>query len=253
MEIVVKFIIVLTVATVAAISSSKPAQNGLKLQDPKIFNCNQASPTSKPPVFSTTTPHVALTHIFCGEIKEGEVKGFHSRHLVDTNSKRQNCARTIGSITCNRTTCPKWPFSAEGIKLAIKKEGKYIYKSRKAKENQPQTFFPDDWDPLFIEKLAQNISDHCMSNSMLENGKACLKDYKFPTAMTALRKQPILRYTLTNIILPLPTLVTNYTSVTVIVHSQKVTIPHLQQNLKICSWINGLTQVTFDSLTNLAN
>ena len=83
MEIVVKFIIVLTVATVAATSSSKPAQNSLKLQDPKIFNCNQASPTSKPPVFSTTTPHVALTHIFCGEIKEGEVKGFHSRHLVD--------------------------------------------------------------------------------------------------------------------------------------------------------------------------
>ena len=179
MEIVVKVIIVLTVATVADPSSSKPAQNGLKLKDPKLFECNQASPTSKLPVFSTTTPHVALTHIFCGEIKEGKAEGFHSRYLVDINSKRQHCARTIGSITCNRTTCPKCPFSAEGIELLhVTNKGKY--KSRKANENRPQTFFPDDWDPPFIVKLAQDIYDHCMSNSMLENGKACLKDYKIP-------------------------------------------------------------------------
>ena len=170
MEIVVRVIIVLTVATVAAPSSSKPAKKGnLWVVDPQYYEPT----TNGSPVFSDTTPHVALTHIFCGQIKQKEAQGFHSRHLVGKNSANNKpCAKTIGKI--NSYNPKKCPFSTGGIEVL---DTNNKYKSRKAKEKRPQTFFPDDWNPPFIVKLAQRIYKHC---SELENGKACLKDYKFP-------------------------------------------------------------------------
>ena len=185
MEIVVKVIIVLTVATVADPSSSKPAQNGRKLhvKDHRTFKCNHKR--SNEPVFSENVPHVPLTHTFCGEIKDKKAQGFHSRHLIDIHSEEcQFSARTFGSITCNSTTCPKCPFSAEGIKLK-NKQGNCTY--REANKERPQTFFPDDWDPPFIVELVQGIYNHCKCDS-IQTGKACLVDYKFPNSTVCPKK-----------------------------------------------------------------
>ena len=45
----------------------------------EAFACTKDSPTTKPPVWSKTTPKVALTHIFCGEITSGgRAQGMHS-------------------------------------------------------------------------------------------------------------------------------------------------------------------------------
>ena len=174
MDIVLKAIIVLTVATVAAPSSSKPANQAVQLTlvDPKDFK--KLHETYEAPVFSNTTPHVSLTHIFCGQIKEKEAQGFHSRNVTGLNSDKP-CARTIGKITGDNTK--KCPFSAGGIEV-LHNNGRYV--SRSAKDKRPQTFFPDDWDPPSIVELAQDIFHHCTGNSKLINGKACLKDYKFP-------------------------------------------------------------------------
>ena len=228
MDIVIKVIIVLTVATVATPSKSTPAVHlpGVPTSsesDPQVSQqlnpqgtkgdsnypqphipehmivefLNPESTTSDPPielkvvnpqdftrfhessneapVFSNTTPHVALTHIFCGQIaRRNRAQGFHSRNVVDMNSA-QPCARATGEITGENTN--KCPFSAGGIEV-LHRNGRYI--SRSANEQRPQTFFPDDWDPPFIVKLAQDIYHHCTGNSRLINGKACLKDYKFP-------------------------------------------------------------------------
>ena len=185
MDIVVKVFIVLTVATVEApnpagkiatvvhvIPGKEYCEYNLSVVDPQDFK--SVYKTHNGSLFSKTAPHVDLTHIFCGEIsKQNRAQGFHSRNVVGINSA-QPCARTTGDITGNNTEIR--PFSAGGIEV-LDRNGRY--KHREANEHQPQTFFPDNWDPPFIVKLAQDIYHNCTGNSMLIDGTACLKNYKF--------------------------------------------------------------------------
>ena len=189
MDIVVKVVIVLTVATVAApkpadkISTvkfqlpvvnpgEKPSERKLSVVDPQDFK--ELYKTHNGRLFSKTTPHVDLTHTFCGEVKQGEAQGFHSQYVVDKNSA-QPCARIIGKITGDNPE--KRPYSADKIEVR-NSNGKY--KLREARERRPLTFFPKHWGPPFIVKLAQAIYNQCKGNSMLIDGTACLKNYKFP-------------------------------------------------------------------------
>lgn len=186
MDIVVKVVTVLTVATVAALKPADkistvvhviPGEESsvceLSVVDPQDFK--SVYKTHNGSLFSKTTPYVDLTHIFCGEIsKKNRAQGFHSRNVVGINST-QPCARTTGDITGDNTE--KRPFSAGGIEV-LHRNGRY--KRREANERRPQTFFPDNWGPPFIVKLAQDIYHQCKGNSMLIDGTACLKNYKFP-------------------------------------------------------------------------
>ena len=111
METIVKVAIVLSVATVAAAINVVP----------DTFQCTSDSPTSDP-VFSNTNPPVALTHIFCGEIKNGKAQGYHSRYLANKHSKpgginHSRCAKTTGKLVCDTGTklCQKCPFDAPVI------------------------------------------------------------------------------------------------------------------------------------------
>ena len=186
MDIVVKVIIVLTVATVAAptpadkISTVVHAIPGLvrerlSVVDPQYFKCVHKNHNGR--LFSKTKPHVDLTHIFCGEVEHGEAQGFHSQNVVDKNSAKP-CARIIGQITGDNPE--KRHYSANEIKV---RNSNGEYKSRRARERRPQTFFPRRWSPPFIVDLAQGIYNRCKGNSegnsMLIDGTACLKNYKF--------------------------------------------------------------------------
>ena len=70
METIVKVVMMLTLATAAAAADVNPNQ----------FTCTTESPVQAPQ-FSNTNPWVALTHIFCGQVKDGVADGFHSRVL----------------------------------------------------------------------------------------------------------------------------------------------------------------------------
>ncbi len=66
--------------------------------DPAKFTCSKWSPI-EPAVFSNTKPLVALTHIFCGQIKEKstggkKAEGFHSR----PGNKDPTCAKATGLL-----------------------------------------------------------------------------------------------------------------------------------------------------------
>ena len=153
------------------------AANGV---DPNTFECTSKSPSSQP-VYSDTDPPVSLTHIFCGEINKNNPRrasGFHSRHLVNKNTKPANyrpCAKATGKITCDSTNpcdCENCTFSAGGIQV-LNKNDKYV-------EKKLSTFFPDSWKPQFIVDLAIKIFKACMPNGVMVNGHkaACLKNYK---------------------------------------------------------------------------
>lgn len=79
----------LTLAT-AAVAAIKPEN----------FECTTNSPV-EPAVFSDTTPPVALTHTFCGNIakKSSKVQGFHHSH-VQVHRVGQACARAIEPLWC---------------------------------------------------------------------------------------------------------------------------------------------------------
>ena len=86
MEVVIKVVMMLTLATAAAAADVNPNQ----------FMCTAQSPVQAPQ-FSDTTPRVALTHIFCGQVKDG-VEGFHSRVLI--NKVGTSCAKPTGDLQC---------------------------------------------------------------------------------------------------------------------------------------------------------
>eukprot|EP00731_Ephydatia_muelleri_P038748 Em0890g3a len=63
---------------IAAIAGHKVfEQADIFVKDPNTFICNDRSPIEDPR-FSSSTPHIPLTHIFCGEVKKGKAHGYHA-------------------------------------------------------------------------------------------------------------------------------------------------------------------------------
>ena len=52
-------------------------QADIFVNDPNTFICNNRSPIEDPR-FSSSTPHIPLTHIFCGEINKEKAQGYHA-------------------------------------------------------------------------------------------------------------------------------------------------------------------------------
>ena len=175
MENIVKVAIILSVATAAVAGI-----------DPKNFQCTSKSPTSNP-VFSDTNPKVALTHIFCGEIKlnkkrKKEAKGFHSRYLANRNTGPQEnnnpqCARATGSLYQNEKLCSEedmitqYTFESEGIEVY---DGTTHIKKGTNKGNRDK-FFPDAWTPEHVVDVIVRTYHACKDK--VEDKKVCMKNY----------------------------------------------------------------------------
>ena len=52
-------------------------QTDIFVKDPNTFICNNRSPIEDRH-FSSSKPHIPLTHIFCGEINKGKAQGYHA-------------------------------------------------------------------------------------------------------------------------------------------------------------------------------
>ena len=175
METVVKVAVVLSVATVAA---------AVSYDAPNTFQCTSDSPTSDP-VFSNTSPPVALTHIFCGEIKSGKAQGYHSRYLANKHSRpggvnHPRCAKTTGKLVGDISSklCQKCPFDAPVIEVLQNKDTS-TYITKKTNQGNPNKFFPDAWKTQYVVDVALNIFRLCMNGNMGVGSKvACLKNYK---------------------------------------------------------------------------
>ena len=107
-------------------------------------------------VSNTPAPTVALTHIFCGEIKGTKAQGFHSR--VAVNDGDRPCAEPTGTLTCMdyqpMDEC-KCAFTSEGIKVFDNNNNQYIEKTTNA--NNPNYFFPDSWTVPEIVEVAREV------------------------------------------------------------------------------------------------
>ena len=177
---IVKVVTVLTLATLAAAAVTKV--------NPKEFQCTSASPITQDPVFSNTNPPVALTHIFCGQVKTNKdnqktAEGFHSRRLANMNSNpgganSPRCAQAVGKTTCARSglsmsECQKCPFYSQGIEVYDSNTGAYIHKE--ANQGNPNKFFPDAWTPEHIVNLALHVFQQRMGGKMGTGpSEACL-------------------------------------------------------------------------------
>lgn len=194
MESVIKPIaIVLSVATVVA---------AISYSDPNAYRCTSGSPTEDP-VFSDTQPSaVALTHIFCGDIKGGKAQGFHSRHLAYQNTKvgeinQPQCAWATGKITQNYVEVKKdedmdkdCTFDSEGIEVLSTFDNNW-YPPRatliKKGTNQGKLnkFFPDAMKPQQVVDIARKIFYVCMKGKMGQGpGEVCIKNYRIGSCLT---------------------------------------------------------------------
>ena len=164
METIVKVVMMLTLATAAAAADVNPNQ----------FTCTAESPVQAPQ-FSNTNPRVALTHIFCGQIKNGDAQGFHSRILV--NEVGHPCAIPRGDLKCanfaEMEDC-KCSFSSNQIWVYDSNTGAYIKKTSNG--GGPYNFFPDSWDAEKIVNVALDVrqkgirkgNDYCLKNVKIE-------------------------------------------------------------------------------------
>ena len=76
------------------------------VNDPDTFICNDRSPTEGPR-FSSSTPRIPLTHIFCGEIKKEKAQGYHALSIPNGQTEgvpppsAQNDKILVGMFGCN--------------------------------------------------------------------------------------------------------------------------------------------------------
>ena len=133
----------------------------LQLVDPNTFQCNKWSPVT-PAQWSTGSPSVALTHIFCGQINDnGEAEGFHSR----PNNKNPTCAKAIGLYKeKNGLHCYEQEavYDAKNIKWVNRPNREYCY-------------FPSGWSIAQTVTNIQRIVNHCKNH--ITNNRICGQNY----------------------------------------------------------------------------
>lgn len=147
--------------------------------NPANFACDQKSPVS-PAQVSDTNPTVALTHIFCGQIKviDGTKKaeGFHSR----PENKSPQCAR-IGSsdppdnnqnYRKQNVYCVK---KVEVLDASDLSKLTWIPRTNKPK----YCFFPTDWSVLETVNKLIEMYNSCNANLIQSSTQLCISNYKY--------------------------------------------------------------------------
>ena len=141
-----------------------------KTVDPAKFTCNKWSPLLEAE-FSNTKPQVALTHIFCGQIKvkstgQKKAEGWHSR----PKNKSPSCATTTGLQ-------PPHP-NASNVYYATKvaiydaKDIQWIPRNNRKK----YYFFPGKWDIVTTVNNLIDVYQRC--NGATSKGSVCIKNYR---------------------------------------------------------------------------
>ena len=145
-----------------------------KTVDPAKFICNKWSPLLEAE-FSDTKPQVALTHIFCGQIKvkstgEKKAEGWHSR----PKNKSPTCARARGFQS--RYTDP-----ADFVNNVYYATEVFVYDAKNlqwiARDNQEKYyFFPSKWDIVTTVNNLLDVYQRC--NGATSKGYVCMKNYR---------------------------------------------------------------------------
>lgn len=135
--------------------------------NPAAFTCTKWSPISEPE-WSTGTPSVALTHIFCGEIKKTgtltSVDGFHARpgNKNPASARARDFAFDKNSLRC---------FRNEDVYDAKDSE----WRSRIVPATGHFCFFPQTWSKSDIVTNIQRVYDHCQAYN--KNKQICGRNY----------------------------------------------------------------------------
>ena len=173
-SVVLLFVLLLSVATARVLDTSQ-----LRAQDvsPKRFACKLDSPVSKP-VFSRTTPRVALTHIFCGQInRRGEAEGFHSR----PGNRSPKCAKISRSATHNdgkQKHRKENPYCMNKLAIFDKRIGRWINRKSMA---GGYSFFPTKWTVKNTVDEIIKMYDYCKQEGRIEGTTSTLyiSNYKY--------------------------------------------------------------------------
>ena len=145
------------------------------------YRCTPRSPTDDDAWFFKRTknePPVALTHVFCGEIKGAKAQGFHSRYLA--KQTHPQCARTTGKIFQNydqvtEDNIDRWcTFEAEGIEV-LSNPATNTYTKKTTNQGQLNKFFPDNWTPQDVVDIALKIYHVCGRSG---GSEICIKNYR---------------------------------------------------------------------------
>ena len=139
--------------------------------DPQNFTCEKRSPLNDS-IWSTGNPPVPLTHIFCGQIKNGHrPSGFHAR----PGGQDPVSAKAIGL----KYTLPN------GVKCYSKEQ---VYNARndswidrKIPPSGHFCFFPEAWNTSDIVRNLQNIYAHCrdrLNAVRTHSAQICGRNYR---------------------------------------------------------------------------
>ena len=136
------------------------------------FSCDKWSASPATDVyFSTGTPSVGLTHLFCGEIEGDKAKGFHSR----PNNKDPPCAKAVEFT------------KQEGELRCYKYERVYDARALKWINRNVQgltsgyCFFPKDWNITVTVDAVKEVYNHCATAGSIDTSSGnqiCAQDYK---------------------------------------------------------------------------
>ena len=135
--------------------------------NPAHFRCDKTSPTATA-IWSNTQPQVALTHIFCGQIKKGKAEGFHSR----PNNKDPVCARANNKLE----------YGTYPLKCYKKIEVRQFFNGFRDKWIPRQLgtycFFPSQWCIVQTVNILANIYNQCQNQR--DTSQICYKNYPNP-------------------------------------------------------------------------
>ena len=135
----------------------------MALVNPANFQCDKWSPVDADPKISNTNPQVALTHIFCGQIKaNGEAEGLH--YLPSASSKYGRVEEPI-TLT-NALPC----YKKEAVYNA--KSSQWIYRVLSS-GSKGFCFFPKDWS--VVDTVNNLIATHRRCNPNQNVGTLCAR------------------------------------------------------------------------------
>ena len=167
-----KYKIVLCIVLVlAAFSLSSGAKVDLFeiIDDLSDFNCNERSPI-EPAVFSNTMPQVALTHIFCGQIKQKstgqkQAQGWHSR----PGDIDPPCAMATGILYAS----PNTAYYATAVAIYDAEAMEWIPRTT---GHTKYYFFPTAWDIVTTVNILIDVYERCNGASSPQSD-VCIKNY----------------------------------------------------------------------------
>ncbi|KAL5502581.1 hypothetical protein EMCRGX_G009380 [Ephydatia muelleri] len=153
---------------VAAIAGHKVfEQADIFVKDPNTFICNNRSPIEDRH-FSSSKPHIPLTHIFCGEINKGKAQGYHALSIpngqtegVPPPSARND--KDLYDIDHNVQCC-------YNCKTSVLNADTGVWISKDAAPRSSICYFPNNWTKAeTVSNLQGMYNDPCFQDILRNN------------------------------------------------------------------------------------